>query len=315
MRKFRWWMPVVLALLCAAAYRNTFHVPFIFDDLPNIVENPAIRRLSPLSEVIASNPITLVGRPLIRLSLAVNYAFGGYNVTGYHLFNLIVHFLNALLVFGIVRHALEGSPTAENDPNRTLWVTYAVTILWMLHPLVTESVTYVFSRTELLMALFLLLTLYCFIRGIESAHKVVWFGLAIIACTLGMGAKEVMLVTPLLVLMYDHTFVGPSWRTALRERRELYAGLVASWVVLASLLVGTDLKAKSGLAVGTLSPWNYFEMQWAVVAHYLRLALWPRGLVLDYFDWPQETPIIKLLPVLGVLMALFTARLWGIRRR
>jgi tetratricopeptide (TPR) repeat protein len=315
MRKFRWWMPVVLALLCAAAYQNTFHVPFIFDDLPSIVENPAIRRLWPLSEVIASELTTLVGRPLISLSLAVNYAFGGYNVTGYHLFNLTVHFLNALLVFGVVRRALGEPPLVQSGPSRTLWVAYAVAILWMLHPLVTESVTYVFQRTELLMALFLLVTLYCFIRGIESPHKILWFGAAIMACTLGMGTKETMLVTPFLVLTYDYTFVTRSWRTALRERQKLYAGLVASWVVLASLLLTTNLTEKSGLAVGVLSPWNYFEMQWTVVVHYLRLALWPRGLVLDYFDWPQETPMIKLLPALVILVALFTASLWGIYRR
>src|SRR5580704_15932078 len=137
MRKFRWWMPVVLALLCAAAYCNTFHVPFIFDDLQSIVDNPAVRRLWPLSEVIASDLPTLVGRPLISLSLAINYAFGGYNVTGYHLFNLIVHFLNALLVFGILRRALGGFPSREDDPIQTLWVAYATAILWMLHPLVT----------------------------------------------------------------------------------------------------------------------------------------------------------------------------------
>jgi len=315
MRKFRWWMPVVLALLCVAAYRNTFHVPFIYDDLPSIVENPAIRRLWPLSGVIASDLTTLVGRPLISLSLAVNYAIGGYNVTGYHLFNLFVHFLNALLVFGIVRRALGGTPSPESDWGRKMWVAYAVAVLWMLHPLVTESVTYVFQRTELLMALFLLSTLYCFIRGTESPHKVVWFGAAIIACTLGMGAKEVMLVTPLLVLTYDHTFVARSWRTALRERRGLYAGLAASWVVLASLLLTTNLKEKSGLIADTLSPWNYFEMQWTVVAHYLRLAVWPQGLVLDYSDWPQVTTLASALPAAGLVAALLAATAWAIRRR
>ncbi len=305
-------MPVVLALLCAAAYRNTFHVPFLFDDLPSIVQNPAIRRLSPLSKVIASDLPMLVGRPLISLSLAFNYAMGGYDVAGWHLFNLIVHFLNALLVFGFVRRALGVAPA---DQSRVLWVAYAVALLWMLHPLVTESVTYVFQRTELLMALFLLLTLYCFARGIESPHKVVWFGAAIMACTLGMGTKEVMVVTPLLVLAYDSIFVARSWRTALRARPELYAGLVASWVVLASLLLTTNLKSKSGLTVDTLSPWNYFEMQWMVVAHYLRLALWPQGLVLDYSDWPRETALAVALPAAGLLAALLAGTVWAIRRR
>jgi tetratricopeptide (TPR) repeat protein len=315
MRKFRWWMPAVLALLCAAAYRNTFHVPFLFDDHPSIIENPAIRRLWPLSEVIASDLPMLVGRPLISLSLAVNYAVGGYNVVGWHLFNLMVHFLNVLLVFGVVQRGLGGTPSTEADHTQTLWVAYAVAVLWMLHPLVTESVTYVLQRTELLMALFLLLTLYCFTRGSESPHKLVWFGAAIVACTLGMGTKEVMVVTPLLILAYDSIFVARSWRAALRERRGLYAGLVASWVVLASLLLTTNLKSKSGLTVDTLSSWNYFEMQWAVVAHYLRLAVWPRGLVLDYSDWPRETALAGALPAAGLLTALLAGTVWAIRRR
>jgi protein O-mannosyl-transferase len=315
MRKFRWWMPVVLALLCAAAYSNTFHVPFLFDDLASIKQNPAIRRLWPLSGVIASDLPMLVGRPLISLSLAINYAVGGYNPVGWHLFNLIVHFLNALLVFGVVRRALGNTPSNQSETSRTLWAAYTVAVLWMLHPLVTESVTYLLQRTELLMALFLLLTLYCFIRGVESPHKVIWFGMAIMACTLGMGTKEVMLVTPLLVFMYDHTFVSGSWRTALRERRGLYAGLIASWVVLASLLLTTNLKEKSGLTADTLSPWNYFKMEWTVVAHYLRLAVWPRGLVLDYSDWPRDISLAGALPAAGLLVALFASSVWAIRRR
>ncbi len=315
MSKFRWWMPVVLALLCAAAYRNTFHVPFLFDDVPAIRENPAIRRLWPLSQVIATDLPTLVGRPLISLSLAVNYAVGGYDVVGWHFFNLLVHFLNVLLVFGFVRRALGNVPSAKDDPNRTIKVAYAVAVLWMLHPLVTESVTYVLQRTELLMVLFLLSTLYCFVRGIESPHKVVWFGAAIIACTLGMGTKEVMLVTPLLVLTYDRTFVTRSWCAALRDRRELYAGLAASWIVLASLLLTTNLKEKSGLTVDILTPWNYFKMEWTVVAHYLRLAVWPRGLVLDYSDWPRQTTLARALPAAGLLAALFAGTVWAIRRR
>src|ERR1017187_6497435 len=315
MRKFRWWMPVVVALLCAATYRNTFHVPFLFDDLPTITQNPATRRLWPLSEVIASDIPALVGRPLISLSLAVNYAVGGYDVVGWHLFKLMVHFLNALLVFGGGRRTLGSTPSDQGEPSRALWVAYAAAVLWMLHPLVTESVTYVFQRTELLMALFLLLTLYCFTRAIESPHKVVWFGAAIMACTLGMGTKEVMVVTPLLVLTYDSIFVARSWRTALRERRELYAGLVASWVVLASLLLTTNLKVKSGLTVDVLSPWNYFKMQWTVVAHYLRLAVWPRGLVLDYSDWSRETALAVALPAAGLLAVLLAGALWAIRRR
>jgi protein O-mannosyl-transferase len=308
-------MPVVLALLCAAVYRNTFHVPFIFDDLPAILQNPAIRRLWPLSGVFTSVFPGLAARPLIGLSLAVNYALGGYDVVGWHLFNLVLHFLNSLLVFGVVRRALGSKTPMEGGPNRTLWVAYAVTVLWMLHPLVTESVTYVFQRTELLMTLFLLLTLYCFIRGTESPRKTVWFGVAIMACMLGMGAKETMVVAPLLVFTYDYVFVAPSLRTILRERWGLYMGLVASWTILAALVLTTNLRSKFSLDADTLSPWNYFEMQWTVVVHYLRLAVWPRGLVLDYLDWPREIPLAQALPAAGLLLGLFVASALAIRCR
>jgi protein O-mannosyl-transferase len=315
MTKFRWWIPLSLATLCAAAYSNTLHAPFIFDDILSIVRNPAIRRLWPLLDAMLATFPGLLGRPLVSLSLAINYAWGGYNVTGYHLFNLTLHILNALLIFGVARHALVNVRTADVRPEETMWLAYAVAALWMLHPLLTESVTYVLQRTELLMALFLLLTLYCFIRGIDSPHRTVWFGSCVIACILGMGAKEVMVITPLLVLAYDYTFVASSLPDAWRSRGRLYAGLAASWVVLAALQLTINLRSKSGLGVASMGCWEYLVMQCSVLVHYLRLVIWPRGLVLDYSDWPRTVPLAVWLPRAGLLLALLAATAWAVRRR
>jgi len=315
MRKLRWWMPVLLAALCVAAYGNTFHVPFIFDDIAGILRNPAIRRLWPMLGVTVTNLPALLGRPLVSLSLAINYALGGYNVVGYHVFNLAVHFFNALLVFGIARHALANAPTADVSREETTWLAYTVAVLWMLHPLLTESVTYVLQRTELLAAFFLLSTLYGFIRGTESADRTVWFGLAVMACILGAGAKEIMVVTPFLVLAYDYTFVASSIGKALRDRSALYAGLAASWIVVAALQFTTNLGWKTGVSVSPLGCWDYLTMQCGVIVHYLRLAVWPCGLVLDYSDWPRTSPLIVLSPKAGMLLALLAASTWGIRRR
>src|SRR5580693_6368807 len=142
MTKFRWWIPLSLATLCAAAYSNTLHAPFIFDDIQSIVGNPAIRRLWPLLDAMLATFPGLLGRPLVSLSLAINYAWGGYNVTGYHLFNLTLHIFNALLVFGVAQHALANVHAADPHPDETTWLACAVSVLWMLHPLLTESVTY-----------------------------------------------------------------------------------------------------------------------------------------------------------------------------
>ncbi len=308
-------MPVVLATLCAAAYANTLHAPFIFDDFFTIVNNPSVRRLWPLSDVTAATFPALWGRPLVGLTLKINYALGGYNVLGYHLFNLFVHLLNALLALGVLRRTLARFPVANAAREDTTPLAFAVAALWMLHPLATESVTYVTQRTELLMGLFLLSTLYCFIRGASSSHPTIWFGLAVIACMLGMGAKEVMVVAPLLVFVYDYVFGASSTRATLRAHAALYTGLAASWIVLAALQLTINLQWKSGLDVSPINCWDYLAMQCGVLTHYLRLAVWPSGLVLDYSDWPRTTPFSSLLPRALLLLSLLVATLWAIRHR
>jgi tetratricopeptide (TPR) repeat protein len=308
-------MPVVLATLCAAAYANTLHAPFIFDDFLTIVNNPSIRHLWPLTDVTVSTFPALWGRPLLGLSLKINYALGGYNVVGYHLFNIFTHLLNALLAFGVLRRTLVKSSEMNAGREEIMWFAFAVAALWMLHPLATESVTYVTQRTESLMGLFLLSTLYCFIRGTESPHRTIWFGLSVMACMLGMGAKEVMVVAPLLVLVYDYVFGALSLRVTVRNHAALYAGLAASWIVLAALQLTTDLQRKSRLDISPTSCWDYFTVQCGVLIHYLRLAVWPGGLVLDYSDLPRTIPFSSLLPRALLLLSLLVASLWAIRQR
>jgi tetratricopeptide (TPR) repeat protein len=306
---------MVLATLCAAAYANTLHAPFIFDDFFTIVNNPSVRRLWPLADVTANTFPALWGRPLVGLSLKINYALGGYNVVGYHLFNLFIHLLNAMLAFGVLRRTLVKFPETNADREETTWLAFAIAALWMLHPLATESVTYVTQRTESLMGLFLLATLYCFIRGTESPHRTIWFGLAVIACTLGMGAKEVMVVAPLLVFTYDYVFGALSLRATFRGHVALYTGLAASWIVLAALQLTTNLQWKSGLDISPISCWDNLAVQCGVLTHYLRLAIWPRGLVLDYSDLPRTIPFSRLLPRALLLLSLLAASLWAIRQR
>src|SRR5580704_18515542 len=78
-----------------------------------------------------------------------------------------------------------------------------IALLWAIHPLQTESVTYVSQRAESLVGLFYFLTLYCFIRGESSARAGCWYGGAVLACLLGMASKEVMASAPLIVLLFD----------------------------------------------------------------------------------------------------------------
>jgi len=117
---------------------------------------------------------------------------------------------------------------------RLLSSPFSAALLWTLHPLQTESVTYIVQRAESLMGLFYLLTVYCFIRGAgaDSRRHRLWFALCVAACLLGMATKEVMASAPLIVLLYDRIFVAGSFREAWRQRWGLHVALAATWLLL-----------------------------------------------------------------------------------
>ena len=120
----------------------------------------------------------------------------------------------------------------------------------MLHPLQTEAVTYVVQRTEALVGLFYLLVLYCVIRGATSRRPIVLVPRGRAACVLGMATKEVMATAPLLVLLYDRTFLAGSFREAWRRRYGLYLALAATWGVVVALLISTGFHGgTTGFAV------------------------------------------------------------------
>jgi hypothetical protein len=260
--RFHWIAPTLVVVATLAAYHNALSGPFIFDDALSVTHNTSIRSLWPLSPVMAPpSECTVAGRPFANLTFALNYAWGGTSVRGYHVVNLGLHIGAALLLFGVVRRTLELPPAANltsgrsrpsllmnsslslrrrladcGNPRRRLDgsprrfaprddkqegfialppdgsalvpalalksgpIALAVALIWAVHPLLTVAVTYISQRTEILMGLFYLATLYTFIRGTrESPH--VWFPISVAACFLGMASKEGMVTVPVLVLL------------------------------------------------------------------------------------------------------------------
>ena len=305
-----------LMLAAFAAYHNSLAGPFVFDDGPAIVENPSIRRLWPLGPLLApglDGGVTVSGRPLVNLTFALNYALGGGSVGGYHLVNLFIHALAGLTLFGVVRRTW-----ARFRPAEALPAAFCVALLWLLHPLQTAAVTYMVQRAESLVALCYLLTLYGFIRGAEAAPPGRWFGLSVGACLAGMASKEVMVTAPLLVLLYDRTFVAGTFREAWRLRWRYYLGLAATWLLLAWLVTGTAGRGGTAGFGTTVGPWSYLLTQCQAIVHYLRLAVWPDPLVFDYGTatvrrlgdvWPQALLLVALAA--GTVFALVRRPVWG----
>ena len=305
-----------------AAYYNSFRVPFVFDDVPAIVDNPSIRQLWPPGAVLAPRledaGVTVSGRPLVNLSLAANYALGGQAVWGYHLVNLLIHALAGLTLFGVARRTL-GQPALKERFGAVAYpVALATAALWLLHPLQTEAVTYVVQRAESLMGLFYLLTMYSFIRGTETGGSSRWRVLSFAACLAGMACKEVMVSAPLMVLLYDRTFVAGTFREAWRLRPGFYAGLAGTWLLLAWLVAGTAGRGGTAGFGTEISSWNYALTQCGAIVRYLGLAVWPQPLVFDYGTavvsrlaevWPQALLLGGLLA--GTVVALWRWPLWG----
>jgi protein O-mannosyl-transferase len=339
------------------AYANSFSGAFVFDDTPAIVENPHIRSLWPLTRAMsAPAQVTVSGRPVAALTFAVNYALapgdvrdvmtpaaGGApfgvdarymrNLWGYHALNLVIHLTAGLALFGVVRRTLLSPRMRDRFAAVSTPLACAVALLWIVHPLHTESVTYLVQRVESLMGLFYLLTLYCAIRAWDAIGSPAgrhWTIASIVACALGMGTKEVMVSAPIVVAVWDFVFQsgprpkaqGPSSAPSsfrprawgLGPRALLYLGLASTWLILI-VLVAIEPRGRSvGFGLEGWTAWTYLLTQSEVILHYVRLALAPTTIVIDY-GWPKVTALTSVLPeILGLAVAVALTTVAVVRR-
>lgn len=298
-----------IALAAILVYSNTFESPFHFDDPPHIGERPQIRTLWPPTVAMSQST-----RPVVAYSFAVNYAVHGLNVWGYHAVNLAIHITAGLLLFGIVRRSLSrvGGSFQEHAGSLAL----VAALIWLVHPLQTQAVTYICQRMESLMGAAYLATLYCFVRAQDSGRPTYWYAASVASCTFGMGCKEVMAGAPLIVLWYDRTFLAGSWREVVARRKVYYLCLAAIWgvaVLFAFHYLHSYTSRGDLVVVEGLTPWTYLVSQAGVITHYLRLCFWPQGQCLDY-GWPAAHRIQDVLPQAILVIAMLGATVWCVFR-
>ena len=313
----------LVAAAALAAYHNSFSGPFIFDDLTSICGNPSLRHLAHALKPPDSIGTTATGRPVLNLTLALNYAWTGPAVWSYHLVNLAIHLGASLLLFGFIRRTLLLPALRARFGQASLPVACLAALLWAVHPLQTESVTYVIQRAESLAGFFCLLAFYCFVRGVsstteptEKSHALLrapggrnaWHLLSFISCLLGVATKETVAAAPLLVLLYDRAFVAGSFAAALRARWRWHLALAATWLPLAWLVLASHGRAGTAGFGGEIGAWSYLLTQGTAILHYLRLVAWPAPLVLDYGkavvdDFGRALPGLLIVGVLAAAAA------------
>ena len=307
-----WWRAGLIAVAGALAYSNSLSGPFVYDDQLSIVENRYIRQLSsPTRVLFPERELPVAGRPLVNVSFAINYAMGGLEVRGYHFWNVATHILCALLLFGVVRRTLNLPSLQSRFAGTSTDLAFAAAIIWMLHPLNTEAVDYLTQRTELMMGLFYLGTLYAALRAYASRRAALWQTASVLSCALGMACKESMATAPLMVVAYDAIFVFDSLKEAVRSRWRLYAALAATWLGLAALLWSGPRVHSAGFSTG-VHPWTYLLNQTVMITQYLHLAVWPRSLVMNY-GLPLPLSLGDVMPyalLVGVLLLMTVAGLF-----
>ena len=271
----------VIAAAVAAAYLRGLHGAFVFDDLGSVASNGSIRNFS--TSLGPPDATTVSGRPVLNLTFAANYALSGTATWSYHAVNIALHACAALVLLGIVRRTLATPAGGARGAAECLGLAAAVSLLWALHPLLVGSVAYVVQRAESLMGLLYLLALYSFIRySAGGKGSTAWASASFGACLLGMATKEAMVTAPVVVLLYDRTFLAGSFRAAWDGSRRLYLLLAACWLpLLFQMLYMGGRSGTAGFGSGVPAS-AYLATQMKAVVLYLRFAAWPRGLVGDY---------------------------------
>jgi len=289
---------VLLALLGGAVFLNSVQGVYIPIGTASILEDPDVQHLG------MSPRAWLSSQRLATWSLAVNYAISGKDLWSYHLVNIALHVLAGLTLFGLVCRTLLRGDTPPRLQEASGWLAMAAALLWMIHPVQTQSVDDIHQRGVLLGGLFCLLTLYCLVRGADRNLSGLWYGLAILSCAVGMGESPATVATPLLALAYDRIYLADSWAD-LRRRAWVYAGLAGCWLLLLPLF---------GPASDTQAAKFYLQSQPAMILQYLGLIFWPSGLCFDYTYWRAAEALSEVVRTGLAVAALLAGTIWALYR-
>lgn len=317
---------LLIATLGLLAYSNTLHVPFVFDDEPAITENRLVKDIGNFLANLdgyAYNP----RRYIAYLTFAINHRIDGLDVTGYHAFNIIVHLVNAFLVFALVRLSFR-TPFLKKSAlfPFSLQIAFFSALLFAVHPVQTQAVTYIVQRMTSLATLFSLASvcLYSRWRLAPESENSVWnrslilYASSLLSLVLAMKTKEIAFTVPILITLYESFFFESTrWRYLVPVLLTLLiipAGLLNIGKPLGEILsdVSTVTRVKSALPRGV-----YLLTEVAVVATYLRLLVFPVNQNLDY-DYPVVHSVLNvsfLLAATIILALLFCGTILFLRSR
>jgi len=331
---------VVIGVVTFVTYRASLEGRLFFDDRSSIEQNGHVFALADpkqrwtidgwLYAASAPQDTPFAGRPVVSLSFALNHWWASamrpsgmadfwgvleIHFPYFHYVNLALHIAAACLIFLLARRTLLSPALGDKSAGTAFYWAFLLALVWAVHPLNTETVVYVTQRTEQLMSLFLLIMLLAGSKALDAATweaRLVWQGVAVAACALGMGSKENMIAAPLLAVAYDRAFRFETFRSALRERWGYYSLLAAGWLWLAAIMLGAPRGSSVGFAHTTFTWYDYLITQCWCLGRYAWLSILPLGgkLCVDYGRRAVLDPIY-VAPGALVIAAAVATTMWG----
>jgi Flp pilus assembly protein TadD len=327
---------LLIVVLGFLAYSNTFQNPFQWDEADFIVGNPIIRNLNYFTDISRAEGLSvydgLKSRYIGYLTFALNYKLHGFNVPGYHLVNLAIHLINALLVYFFVLLTFS-TPyfKGRNAADDSLFTIHfsrlfalAVALLFVVHPIQTEAVTYVFQRMASLVSMFYLLSLVLYIKGrlqSQSAESkaqrgknamryalgpMLYYSLSLLSAVLAMKTKENAFTLPIVITLYEFLFFSGPVKTRLLR----LAPFLLTMLIVPLTIMGTgttpgeiisQVRDPASLGFITPTPADYLFTQFRVIVTYIRLLFLPVGQNIDY-DYPLYHSLFDLPVLLSFLL-------------
>ncbi|MEN8142454.1 MAG: tetratricopeptide repeat protein [Thermodesulfobacteriota bacterium] len=317
-------MLVILLMIVVITYSHALHSPFVFDDLPNISRNPHIQlselNLDELKDALTKSPVA--SRPVSNLTFAINWLTHQTNVSGYRLINFLIHIANGVLLYSFLLITLQ-LPVNQQKIKAPAELAFWATIIWFVHPIHVQSVTYVVQRMNCLATMFFMISLLCYLKArlTETPNTRLYMAiLGIISFFMAMGSKEIAITLPIVVLFYEWFFFQDLDIRWFRKHLETLLTVTFLIGMIAFIYVGSSPidYILAGYANREFSLWQRILTEPRVVLHYIDLFLLPhpsRLSLLHEFELSTSlTEPIITIPIFILLNAMVATAIFIARK-
>lgn len=324
--KYEFLLIVFLAVVVFFLYAKTLPGDFIFDDRHNIRDNRHIR----LTHITAKRLLDAVlespayRRPVANISFALNYYFHGYRVAGFHLVNILIHVANGLLLYVLISITLR-TPALRASSPACRWVPFFAAFIWLVHPIQTQSVSYIVQRMNNMATMFYILSLLFYTEArfaTGNTKKAAWFCAVVVSGFLALGSKEISATLPFFIFIYEWYFFQNLSFAWFKKRIPMMVGVMILLVIISLIYLGGHPleKISSIYATHHLSMAQRALSQFRVVLFYISLLLWPHPsrLNLDHDFQPSHSlldPATTLLSMTAIVVFLVLAVLTAKKQR